>query len=319
MGALPRPRVERSRPFSKVGVDYAGPLRVKTSKGRGQRATKGYIAVFICFSTKAIHLEAVGDLTTSSFLAALRRFSSRRGSPAEIWSDNATTFRGADIELRAMLQNAEIEWDLISGALANDGIAWRFIPPAAPHFGGLWEAAVKSAKSHLKRVLGSQLLTFEELSTFLTQVEFCMNSRPLTPISGDPDDLQAVTPWHLISGFLPQLFPEPHNPYVNLDHLTHWRLVQGMRDHFWRRWATEYLNTLQQRYKWTKPTRNFQVDNLVLIVDPSLLQCGRWPMGRIIQTHPGRDHQVRVVTIKTSHGTYTRPITKLCRLPTTQS
>ena len=149
LGSLPAQRVQKSRPFSKVGIDYAGPFELKMNQGRSSRCSKGFIALFVCLSSKAVHLEVVGDLTTASFLAALRRFSCRRGAPTEIWSDNATTFHDDETELRAMLRSAEIQWDVVAGTLANEGIQWQFIPPKAPHFGGLWEAAVKSAKTHI--------------------------------------------------------------------------------------------------------------------------------------------------------------------------
>ena len=128
--------------------------------------------------------------TEASFLSVLRRFSSRRGTPAELWSDNATTFHGADVALRSMFKEARHDQQQIQTDLANQGIRWRFIPPAAPHFGGLWEAAVKSAKRHLKKVVGQCLLTYEEMSTLTAQVELCLNSRPLTPLTGDIEDIQ---------------------------------------------------------------------------------------------------------------------------------
>ena len=90
-----------------------------------------------------------------------------------------------------------------------------------------------------------------------------------------------------------------------------------MKNHFWARWAREYLHTLQQRGKWRKPVANLEVGDKVLIIDPSLLRHGRWPIGRIEQIHPGRDALVRVVTVRTSSGTYTRPVTKLCPLQAT--
>ena len=163
MGDLPSARINPSRPFSHTGLDYAGPFMLKASNRRGVASTKGYIAIFVCLCTKAIHIEVVGDLTTASFLAALRCFSSRRGTPAELWSDNATTFHGADAALHSMFREARHDQQLIQTDLANRGIRWRFIPPAAPHFGGLWEAAVKSAKTHLKKVVEQRLLTYEEI------------------------------------------------------------------------------------------------------------------------------------------------------------
>ncbi|XP_014207285.1 uncharacterized protein LOC106638550 [Copidosoma floridanum] len=192
MAPLPASRVTPSRAFGRTGVDYAGPFSVLASKGRGIRTTKGYIAVFVCMTTKALHLELVGDLSTAAFLGALARFTVRRGRPSELWSDNATCFCRADLELREALQVAEIDWDLVAGSLASQGIAWHFIPPGAPHFGGLWEAAVKSVKGHLRHVMGSRHLTYEEFSTVLVGIEMVLNGRPLTPLSGDSSDLERL-------------------------------------------------------------------------------------------------------------------------------
>ncbi|XP_058810640.1 uncharacterized protein LOC131675617 [Phymastichus coffea] len=144
MAPLPAVRVTPSRPFSHCGVDYAGPFPLCRSRGRGLPTIKGYVALFVCMSTKAIHLEFVGDLTTASFLGTLTRFIGRRGRPNEIWSDNGTNFRGASLELRRLLQEAEIDWGLVKGTLVQDGVSWRFIPLAAPHFGGLWEAVLRA-------------------------------------------------------------------------------------------------------------------------------------------------------------------------------
>jgi hypothetical protein len=98
MGDLPKERLQPSRPFSTSGVDYAGPYLIKSSKLRNAKKVKSYIALFVCFSTKAVHLELVGDLTTESFLAAFKRFTSRRGHVSEIFSDNGTNFIRAECE-----------------------------------------------------------------------------------------------------------------------------------------------------------------------------------------------------------------------------
>ncbi|XP_043475046.1 uncharacterized protein LOC122506792 [Leptopilina heterotoma] len=209
MGNLPPERVTPSFPFEKTGIDYAGPFAVKRTPGRGSRTVKGYIALFVCLSSKSVHLEEVGDLTTQSFLGALQRFVGRRGIPHELWSDNATTFHGADADLRSMLREAEIDWNLVENTLANQQIKWNFIPPLASHFGGLWEANIKSAKSIMRKVIGSLPLTFEELSTLMVQIEACMNSRPLLPITGGPDDLDYLTPGHVLIGKRLKQVPKP--------------------------------------------------------------------------------------------------------------
>ncbi|XP_014216688.1 uncharacterized protein LOC106645355 [Copidosoma floridanum] len=179
-------------------------------------------------TTKALHLELVGDLSTATFLGALTRFTGHRGRPSELWSDNVTCFRHADLELREALQIAEIDWDLVTGSLALQGIAWHFIPPGAPHFGGLWEAAVKSAKAHLRRAMGSCHLTYEEFFTVLIGIEMVLNGRPLTPLSGDPSDLEVLTPGHFLAGAPLDFIIQPRPPTENLDALSHWDLVRAI-------------------------------------------------------------------------------------------
>ncbi|XP_032569851.1 uncharacterized protein LOC116800206 [Drosophila sechellia] len=182
MGNLPKYRVTMTFPFLNTGIDYAGPYYVKCSKNRGQKTFKGYVAVFVCMATKAIHLEMVSDLTSDAFLAALRRFIARRGKCSNIYSDNGTNFVGAARKLDQELFNAIQENITIAAQLEKDRIDWHFIPPAGPHFGGIWEAGVKSMKYHLKRIIGDTILTYEEMSTLLCQIEACLNSRPLYTI-----------------------------------------------------------------------------------------------------------------------------------------
>ncbi|XP_011169987.1 uncharacterized protein LOC105202989 [Solenopsis invicta] len=232
MGSLPRERVTAGRPFLDTGVDYAGSIQLRTTKGRGQRAYKGFIAVFVCLPTRAVHLEAVSDYTADAFLAALRRFVSRRGLCRTLRSDCGTNFVAADAQLRSFFAPGSPELHRIVGQLASDRIQWQFNPPSAPHFGGIWEAAVKSLKHHLRRVLGNATLTFEEMSTLLAQVEACLNSRPLQALSDDPDDIAALTPGHFLVGSPLTAVPEPSLLELPANRLTRWQLLQQMRDHF---------------------------------------------------------------------------------------
>jgi hypothetical protein len=234
MGDLPVDRLQPARPFIKTGIDYAGPIYLKTGTSRSKQRVKAYIALFICFTTKAIHIELVGDLTTESFLNALKRFISRRGHVAEIYSDNATNFTGANRELKLLLNSSKCQ-NLISQEMNNVNIHWHFIPPRSPHFGGLWESGIKSIKYHLKRVIGDTSVTYEEMYTLLTRVEACLNSRPLTPMSPDPTDFSVLTPAHFLIGE-PMTAPlEPNLEELKINRLSRWQRIEQLRQQFWRR------------------------------------------------------------------------------------
>lgn len=314
MGDLPPSRIIPSRPFSRTGLDYAGPIQLRTTKGRGHRSYKGFIALFICLATKAVHLEVVSDYSTQTFLAAFKRFTARRGICTELLSDNGSNFKGADSELRSMFRASSRYWSDLATLLANDGTHWTFIPPAAPHFGGLWEAGVKATKFHLKRVIGHNTLTYEEMATLLTQIEACLNSRPISPLSCDPQDLTALTPGHFLIGTAPTTVPEPGTLEIPTNRLSRWQLIQNMQEHFWTRWSKEYLHHLQQRNKWFITSPNLQPGMLAILKDERL-PPSKWPLARITEIHPGQDGLVRVVTVRTSSATLKRPITKLCPLP----
>lgn len=268
MGQLPAARIQPQRPFLTSGVDFASPLKLRAAKGRGRASHKGYICLFVCTATRAVHLEAVSDLTTAAFLAAFKRFVSRQGRCATLLSDNGTNFKGADRELQSLFQQASEFYRGCGAKLAEDGTEWRFIPPSAPHFGGLWEAGVRAVKYHLHRVIGEQTLTYEELSTLLCQVEACLNSRPLSAMSNDPKDFTALTPGHFLMGEALVSVPEPCLADTPPERLhIRWQLVSHMRDHVWKRWQRGYLQTLQLLAKWRKREDNVLLDTLVLVRD----------------------------------------------------
>ena len=208
MGDLPDFRVTPNRPFLHTGLDYAGPFNVRYAPGRGNKSHKTYVALFICCCTRAVHLELVSDDSSAAFLAAFQRFFVRRGKPAHLYSDNGTTFHGADKELRRGIVRLRLNTDL-HNEFVIQGITWHFMPPSAPHFGGLWEAGVKSFKHHLWRIVGNHTLTFEEFSTLLTRIESCLNSRPIAPLSNDPEDFSYLTPGHFLIRTPLTSIPEP--------------------------------------------------------------------------------------------------------------
>ncbi|XP_029167976.1 uncharacterized protein LOC114938272 [Nylanderia fulva] len=314
VGQLPASRVVPRRPFFNSGVDYAGPLTLKTFRGRGCRTYKGYFIIFVCFSTSAIHLEVATDYSTDGFLAAFRRFTGRRGICSTLTSDCGTNLIGADAELKRMFTASSREWAHIANILANDGVKWSFNPPSAPHFEGKWEAGVKSVKFHLRRVLGDARLTYEELTTLLVQIEAILNSRPLTALSDDPSDSTALTPGHFLVGSTLATVPEPSLQEVPQNRLSRWQLLQCMKESFWQRWSSEYLQQLQTTSKQYRPQDAFRKGALVLIKDERFPPT-KWPLARITDVHPGVDGLIRVATVKTATSSFKRPIVKLCLLP----
>ncbi|XP_067217199.1 uncharacterized protein [Linepithema humile] len=281
IGELPKSRVTINQPFYKAGVDYGGPFLIKDRKGRGCKTSKCYICLFICFATKAVHLELVSDLTTEGFIAALRRFVSRRGKPADIYSDNGTNFVGAKRELDELAQFLKGEQAKLNENINDIGINWHFIPAYSPHFGGLWEAGIKSTKHHLKRVASNSSLTFEELYTLLTQIEAILNLRPLTPMSTDPNDLVPLTPAHFLIDKTFNSVPDPDLTHVAESRLSRWQLIQNLQQHFWNRWSKEYISELQQRTKWRKSSQQIKEGMMVLIKEENLPPF-KWRLARNI-------------------------------------
>ncbi|XP_077270667.1 uncharacterized protein LOC143901909 [Temnothorax americanus] len=317
MGSLPESRVTVSRPFTHCGVDYAGPVILREGKRRNSRNHKAYISVFVCFATKAVHLELVSDLTTDAFIAALKRLIARRGKPERIYSDNATNFVGAQKQIKEFYEflKADSTRSLIEHFLHEQKTEWSFIPPNAPHFGGLWEAAVKSVKFHLARIIGSAHLTFEEMQTVLCEIEAILNSRPITPLSSDPNDMNYLSPGHFLVGAPLNSFPTSDLNDINVNKLLRWQIIEQMRQDFWRRWSQEYLNTLQQRNKWqTSKGQQLETGQLVIIKQQATAPL-QWPIGRVQEIHIGSDGVARSATVKTNKGSYVRPLTKLAILP----
>ncbi|XP_011859181.1 PREDICTED: uncharacterized protein LOC105556699 [Vollenhovia emeryi] len=315
MGQLPPSRVVPARPFFNSGLDYAGPIMLKTWRGRAARTYKGYLAVFVCLATSAIHLEVVTDYTTDAFIAAYKRFTGRRGICATLQSDCGTNFVGADAELRRQFETSSKELHELASVLASDNTKWIFNPPSAPHFGGKWEAAVKSTKFHLRRILKDTTLTYEELTTVTVQIEAVLNSRPLCPLSDDATDYTALTPGHFLIGEPLTALPEPSLTTEKNSRLSRWQLLRQKVDHFWSRWSTECLQRYQAISKWHHPSNEIKKGSLVLITDERY-PPGKWPLARVIELHPASDGLTRVVTVRTATSTFKRPIAKLCVLPT---
>ena len=202
MGLLPTERVKYAPPFSVVGIDYAGPLLVRRGHVRKPTLLKTYACLFICFTTRAVHIELVSDLTTDGFLSALGRFTDRRGYPSIIMSDNGTNFVGENRalkDLHKLLSNKSTQDRIHSFAASHENeIRWKFSPSRSPHFGGFWESGIKNMKVILKKLIH---LTFEQLYGVLTAAESTLNSRPLMPLdAASAEGVSPLTPGHLLIG-----------------------------------------------------------------------------------------------------------------------
>ena len=316
LGQLPADRLKPGIVFENVGVDYAGPVLVKSGRIRKPTITKAYIAIFVSFSVKAVHIEPVSDLTTESFIATLRRFIARRGKPTIIWSDHGTNFVGAARELKELYEflKDNDHQEAITNYCSLQNIRWKFTPEHAPHFGGLWEAAVKSFKGHFRKIVGEVRLTFEELSTVACQIEACMNSRPLTQLPEPSDGLEVLTPGHFLIGRPIEALPEaPVQDLKAIPVLRRWQLCQALVSHWWKRWTNEYLSQLSKFAKWSTETPNIKEGDIVCVRNEPTAPT-KWPLARIIEVHPGRDGKVRVVTLRTDKGVYKRPIVNIVPL-----
>ncbi|XP_045446731.1 uncharacterized protein LOC123654918 [Melitaea cinxia] len=305
MSDLPAYRVNQVKPFSVVGVDFGGPFRIKLGPHRGAKIDKAYLCVFVCLATKAVHLEVVSTLSADGFIATLRRFVARRGRCTTIHADCGTNFVGARNQLSSLMENAS----------HAERIEFKFNPPSAPHFGGVWEIQIKAAKTHLYRVVGDQVLTFEELTTLFAQIEAVLNSRPLCPVSADPNDLSALTPGHFLTLEPLTAVPDEDLSSINVNRLHRWQLLQSFHQNFWSRWKNEYLNSLTQRAKWTKDSKPLVVGSMVIIKDDNRAPL-HWTLGRVQQLLAGADGVIRIAMVKTAtNNVIQRPLVKLCPLP----
>jgi transposase InsO family protein len=331
MGSLPSTRITPSPTFHHTGVDYCGPFTIKSSSLRNAKTELAYVAVFVCFATKAVHLELVSRLSTDAFLSAFDRFVSRRGLPSVMHSDRGTNFVGAANKMKdfyKFLQGLPDD-DKFRRFFLDNEIQWNFIPPRTPAFGGLWEALVKSFKHHFTRIAGEAHLTFEEFDQLDCKIEAILNSRPLTPLSEDPDDFTALTAGHFLIGRPLVSKPEHDLKSANINRLTRWQRITHMQQHFWHRWSQEYLHQLQVR------TKNYQditpvVEGQLVLLEIENQPPTSWPLGRITAIFPGKDGITRVAKIKTLKSKlrtekddteknftfYERPVTKIALLPT---
>lgn len=310
MSDLPPDRLTVDPPFTYVGLDVFGPWSITTRRTRGGAAeSKRWAVIFVCLSTRAVHLEVIETMSTSSFINAFRRFLSIRGPIKHLRSDRGTNFIGACRELHLNTDDPELK-----NFLKEQDCTWTFNAPHSSHMGGAWERLIGVARRILDGLLvkhGPTRLSHEVLSTLMAEVMAIINARPMVPISHDAEVPEMLSPATLLTQKA-SVIPAPLGNF-ELDHLckVQWRQVQNLADSFWKRWRLEYLPTLQPRRKWSSEKPGLQEGDIVLIKD---IQTKRneWPLGRIVKAIASSDGKVRKVTVKTlSQGVikeYLRPI-----------
>ena len=289
MADLPADRTVDAPPFTYVGVDLFGPFQVKERRS----IIKRYGVIFTCMASRAIHLEVANDLTTDSFINALRRFIAVRGPIRQLRSDQGTNFVGAKNELK--LDDAKKFLDEVG----CDIFTWKFNPPGGSHMGGVWERQIRTVRSVLQALLekNSQQLDDESLRTFMTEVMAIVNGRPLT-YDLDSVDLMPLNPNMMLTGKSSVVKPPPgifqrEDMYVR----RRWRRVQHLADQFWQRWRKEYLQTLQVRPKWSETKINVREGDVVIIRDDNLPR-NQWLLGRVEEAKTSDDDLVRQAKVR---------------------
>ena len=307
MADLPRDQISPAPPFTYTGVDYFGPFLIK----EGRKELKRYGALFTCLVSRAVHIEVASTLESSSFIQALRRFLARRGPVREIRSDNGTNFVGARKELLQAID--EMDHEEIRVKLQKENIDWVFNPPAASHMGGAWERQIKSTRKILTGLMDEygHCLNEESFRTLMCEVEAIINSRPLTTVSGEPDDLEPLTPNHILTTKSTVVLPPPGNFQKNDVYMRRrWQRVQYLANLFWSRWKKEYLVVMQERSKWQHPQRNLVQGDIVMLRDENAPR-NVWPLALVDQVQPDSQGLVRSVVVRTRGATLRRPINKL--------
>ncbi|GFS50859.1 transposable element Tcb1 transposase [Trichonephila clavipes] len=254
-----------------------------------------------------VHFELITSLSTAAFLQSLRRFISRRGRPTIIYSDNGTNFVGSNSALNS------IDWDVvISKANIQKIKNGKFNPPSAAWWGGFWERMIQMLKQILRKILGRASLYYEELNTVLCECEHVINSRPLTYISEDVNDLSPLTP----AMFLQEIETSDVTDIDCLDHQEinkRIRHVQFIREQLRKRFRIEYLGQLREQTQHHRKLRPLTVGEVV-VVENSLKNRTLWSLARVIQLIPGKDGHVRVARVKTETGEMVRPEQRLYNL-----
>ncbi|XP_068120871.1 uncharacterized protein [Hyperolius riggenbachi] len=318
MANLPADRLSMDPPFTNVGLDVFGPWSVTARQTRGGQAnSKRWAVIFTCMTIRAVHIEVIESMDTSSFINALRRFIAIRGPVKHIRSDRGTNFIGAAKELQI---SSNIDAKAVERYLSDQDCTWTFNPPHSSHMGGAWERMIGIARRILDSIFlqaGTARLTHESLVTFMAEVTAIINARPLTPVLSDPEEPFLLTPATLLTQKTGKVSPPPGEFSTKDMYKRQWKQVQCLADTFWDRWKKQYISTLQPRNKWQTARPNLKPGDVVLLKDCQL-QRNEWPLGLVTKTFPSEDGNVRKVEVKVCRQQETklflRPVCELILL-----
>ncbi|VDL74520.1 unnamed protein product [Nippostrongylus brasiliensis] len=310
---LPSRRVVRSGPFQHVGIDYFGPITVKSN----EESDKAYGVIITCTTTRLIHLECVTDMSTVQLLDALRRFFARRGVPETITSDNAPYFILGDQILRDAA-SASVANTTVAATMATNGIAWKMITPYAPWQGAFYERLIKIIKHSVIKTIEKKVLSLGGLTTLLIEIEGILNTRPLTYQEDCREDRPTLRPVDFIQRDMNITYPmdgldpsaddaDCYPPEESFQLRTRAQAKEALHsscqftERFWKIWSEKYLTALREQH-----TRRLALKNdtpkvptpgtVVLLVDPNLLR-NTWKIGRITKLNPSKDSAIREVEL----------------------
>ena len=306
-------RVNLTKPYDNVGLDYTGAISFK-SKGTIQ---KGYILIIACMTTRHVHLQLVPDMSTKTFIQALRYHSAMYGTMKKISCDNALSFVSGDQEL------SEVSKHLKSKDTENHfrefGIKFEFIPKRSPWWGAHYERLIGILKNHLKRAIGRNLLTERDLTIFLAEIASVMNERPLTVLDNDLDSLNPLTPNQLVFGHSLHSMPYPHLEQTNDPDFQTPPHLQDLyskraeiRQNFLDRYYNEYLAELRKRHSQVKEKdleTTAKIGDVCLIHDEGPKKF--WNLGLVTEIVQGQDGKTRMAHVKTANGMTNRALPKL--------
>lgn len=302
-GLLPEDRTKPGTAFEVVGVDFAGPIRYKrSSKSQG----KAYLTIFACSLSTAIHLELIRDLETTTFIVCLKKFIAHRGRPRIIYSDNGGTFIKASKWLEQLRKDERVR-----GLVEKHEITWKFNLSRAPWWGGQFERLIAVVKSAMYKVIGGGVLTWNELSEVLLDIEIQINRRPLSYVESDVE-LPILNPATFLYQRSNQLPEEESWRIEEKDLRKRVKYLKVCKDGLWSCWKKEYLAALRERHNMAHKETKFKPEpGDVVIVRSDNKNRGKWPLAIVVETYRGKDGVIRAVRLKTSKGTLERAVQHL--------